>query len=403
MKIIWPIEIKENKYTKWYEALIEKAKQRGSVLGYKERHHIVPNCFIKNNSKENLVELTAREHYIAHLLLWKMTMEPKWHNKMTMALNVMVNGSGHKKQDRSYKINSKIYASHRLDYVAYMSEHMSGEGNKFRGKKHSPESLEKMRAWQRDPVIKQQQRERVTGKNNPMYGKKHSEEMKKQIAISTAAAWSEEDKIAKSIWAKEKWQDPEYKKKMIDIRKTSEGWLNRDWKAIGAKAAAGRIANGTDKRSEESKKKISETRKKKLASGEIVPWNKGTAKLKPVYTEEEKLKRKLDGIAKSKATKAAKVANGWVNPNKGKPSSPEAIAKSKATKAAKKAAGIKRKPSTISEETKQLAIEKMKATKAAMRAAGWNPLKGKPKSPESIEKGKATKAAKKALTHQESK
>lgn len=374
MKIIWPIEIKENKYTKWYEALIEKAKQRETLLGYKERHHIVPNCFVKNNSKENLVELTAREHYIAHLLLWKMSMEPKWHNKMTMALNVMVNGSGHKKQDRSYKINSKIYAAHRLEYVAYLSEHMKGEGNSFRGKKHSAESLEKMRAWQRDPVIKQKQRERVAGKNNPMYKKTHSEEMRKQISNSVAAAWSEEDKIAKSIWAKEKWQDPEYKKKMIDIRKTSEGWLNRDWKAINRKAADTRISRGW-KPSEETKKKLSETRKAKIASGEIVPWNKGTSKPKPVYTEEEKLKRKLDGIAKANATKAAN-----------------------------RAAGIKRKPSTISEEAQRRSIEKANVTKAAKKAAGWVSFhKGKPKSPESIAKANATKAAKRALKQQENK
>jgi len=274
--IAWPIEIEYNKYAKWYEQLILKAKARGTVVGYKEKHHVVPNCFVKNNSPENLVELTAREHYIAHLLLWKIPMEPKWHNKMSMALHVMVNGSGHGKQDRNYLVSSRIYESSRAAYITAMKAYFAEHGGTWLGRKHSPESLEKMRAWQQDPAIKQQQRERVTGKNNPMFGKKHCAEMRKQISNSTKESWSDpelREKQSKII--KERWADPEYKKRMVDIRKTSEGWLNRDWKAIGRKAADVKMARGW-KPSEESKRKLSETRRAKLASGEIVPWNKGT-------------------------------------------------------------------------------------------------------------------------------
>jgi len=272
--ISWPVEVSRTKYLTWYENLVAKAKARPSLDGYVERHHVIPVCFGGNNNAENIVTLTAREHYIAHLLLWKMSMDKKSHNKMTMALHVMVNGSGHKKQDRSYLVPSRIYEANRKEYVQVISEIMSGPNNKWRGRKHTTKSLEKMREWQRDPVVKQQQRERVTGENNPMYGKTHSEEMKEQISKSVAASWTEEMKTEKSKWAKEKWQDPEYKKTMLDIRKTSEGWLNRDWKAIGRKAADVKMARGW-KPSEESKKKLSETRRRKLKTGEIVPWNKG--------------------------------------------------------------------------------------------------------------------------------
>jgi hypothetical protein len=421
--IVWPIEIEYNKYAKWYEQLILKAKARGTVVGYKEKHHVVPNCFVKNNSPENLVELTAREHYIAHLLLWKIPMEPKWHNKMSMALHVMVNGSGHGKQDRSYLVSSRIYESSRAAYITAMKAYFAEHGGTWLGRKHSPESLEKMRAWQQDPVIKQQQRDRVTGKNNPMYGKKHSDERRKQISNSTKESWSDPALREKqSKITKERWEDPEYKQRMIDIRKTSEGWLNRDWKDIAAKAAAGRKANGTDKRTEEQKKQLSETRLAKFASGELVAWNKGK-KLGPSTKSKEVARagalkaantRKINGTqikligennpfygkkhseetkAKIAATKAAKKAAGWVK----KPSTMSeetlkaAIAKANATKAAKKAAGIKRKPSTMSEETRLATIEKIKATKAA----NGNPLKGKPRSPESVAKGLATRAAKK--------
>lgn len=36
---------------------------------YCESHHIIPKSEGGDNSAENLVNLTAREHYIAHLLL----------------------------------------------------------------------------------------------------------------------------------------------------------------------------------------------------------------------------------------------------------------------------------------------------------------------------------------------
>lgn len=333
--INWPIEVIRTKYLTWYENLVAKAKSRSLLEGYVERHHVIPVSLGGNNKSENIITLTAREHYIAHLLLWKMSMDKKSHNKMTMALHVMVNGSGHKKQNRSYLVPSRIYEANRKEYVQVISEIMSGPDNKWRGQKHSAESLEKMKAWQRDPVIKQQQRERVTGKNNPMFGKTHSEEMKKRIAKSVAATWTEDLKAEKAKWAKEKWQDPEYKKTMLDIRKISEGWLNRDWQAIAAKTVAGRIANGTNKHTEESKKKLSETRKAKLASGEIVPWNKGK-KVGSNRTPESARAAALKAAATRKVNGTQVSMKGDANPFFGKKHSEETKAKIRATKLANK-------------------------------------------------------------------
>lgn len=333
--INWPIEVIRDKYLTWYENLVAKAKSRSLLEGYVERHHVIPVSLGGNNKSENIITLTAREHYIAHLLLWKMSMDKKSHNKMTMALHVMVNGSGHKKQNRSYLVPSRIYEANRKEYVQVISEIMSGPDNKWRGRKHSAESLEKMKAWQRDPVIKQQQRERVTGKNNPMFGKTHSEEMKKRIAKSVAATWTEDLKAEKAKWAKEKWQDPEYKKTMLDIRKISEGWLNRDWQAIAAKTVAGRIANGTNKHTEESKKKLSETRKAKLASGEIVPWNKGK-KVGSNRTPESARAAALKAAATRKVNGTQVSMKGDANPFFGKKHSEETKAKIRATKLANK-------------------------------------------------------------------
>ena len=64
-------------HQKVYDAIITKAKlenrvklkrnQEGYV--YYENHHILPKCLNGDNKKENLVLLTAREHYICHKLL----------------------------------------------------------------------------------------------------------------------------------------------------------------------------------------------------------------------------------------------------------------------------------------------------------------------------------------------
>lgn len=57
-------------YYKIYNQLIERAKQRKSVDGYTEIHHIIPRSEGGTDESDNLVKLTGREHFIAHKLLW---------------------------------------------------------------------------------------------------------------------------------------------------------------------------------------------------------------------------------------------------------------------------------------------------------------------------------------------
>lgn len=57
-------------YLRIYTSLIDRAKNR-VVSGYTEKHHIVPKCLGGTESPDNLVDLTAREHYIAHWILAK--------------------------------------------------------------------------------------------------------------------------------------------------------------------------------------------------------------------------------------------------------------------------------------------------------------------------------------------
>jgi hypothetical protein len=74
-----------NKYTKWYYNIIN-SRRDNLVEGYSERHHIIPKSLGGTNHTTNLVALTAREHYLCHLLLTRMTNGTD-HTKMLRAFN----------------------------------------------------------------------------------------------------------------------------------------------------------------------------------------------------------------------------------------------------------------------------------------------------------------------------
>lgn len=60
-------------YARHYERLIHRAQLRDLADGaYSERHHIVPKCLGGQDDSDNLVRLTAEEHFVAHQLLAKM-------------------------------------------------------------------------------------------------------------------------------------------------------------------------------------------------------------------------------------------------------------------------------------------------------------------------------------------
>ena len=96
----------QNKYTTWYYNIITGAKSRDvSPDTYVERHHIIPRALGGLDSVENLVRLTAKEHFICHLLLTKM-LDGQAKHKMIYAANRML--SGNNCQNR-YRTTSNIY------------------------------------------------------------------------------------------------------------------------------------------------------------------------------------------------------------------------------------------------------------------------------------------------------
>ena len=108
-------------YAKIYNSLIEKAKPRGldksQHEGYFEIHHIVPRSMGGSNAKDNLVMFTAREHFIAHMLLWKAF--PQEPSLQRAAWVMSARGI--------CKVNSKLYASAKAAQSLAVSEQMKGK------------------------------------------------------------------------------------------------------------------------------------------------------------------------------------------------------------------------------------------------------------------------------------
>ena len=83
----------DNKYTKWYNNIVEAARNRPIPTEYTEKHHIIPKSLGGSNETFNIVSLTGREHILCHWLLTKMvTGQNKY--KMIHAFRFIASGNG---------------------------------------------------------------------------------------------------------------------------------------------------------------------------------------------------------------------------------------------------------------------------------------------------------------------
>lgn len=95
----------QNKYSKWYFNIVNQALNRVPT-GYVERHHIIPKSLGGSNSRDNLVSLTAKEHFICHMLLTRMVSDASAKIKMNNAIWMMQSSS---RNQIRYKISATTY------------------------------------------------------------------------------------------------------------------------------------------------------------------------------------------------------------------------------------------------------------------------------------------------------
>ena len=124
-------------YLKIYENLISSRKTQNRIKHngtYYENHHILPKCLGGNDEDDNLVLLTAKEHFVAHKLL---TYIYKGNRKVANAFNLMTFMN-----KRKYGVTSRDYAYARELFILTP---VSKETRQKRKKPKSQEHKEKLR------------------------------------------------------------------------------------------------------------------------------------------------------------------------------------------------------------------------------------------------------------------
>lgn len=126
-------------YLKHYRNLIETRQKLNRTRKdgiYYEKHHIIPKCLGGSNKIENLILLTAKEHFIAHLLLHKIRPHSKKLAYSLWCLCTMSNG---------YKIKSaRLFEYLRKNVLGDMNPSKNPINRKkssIRMKKNNPSTI----------------------------------------------------------------------------------------------------------------------------------------------------------------------------------------------------------------------------------------------------------------------
>tara|TARA_R110000822_G_scaffold53272_1_gene137510 strand:- start:288 stop:1106 length:819 start_codon:yes stop_codon:yes gene_type:complete len=183
-----------------HNQIIERAQNR-ILEGYSENHHIIPKSMGGTDKKENLVSLTAREHFIIHKLL---TIIYPSDSKLHWAAFMMAGCSGNKKQDRNYRVGAREYQRLKENLKhTYTTEQRKAISKRMKGKQyrlgteHSAESKQKIS-------------DKAKGRISKWKGKHHSDESKKKLSIaalnrpSRGPHTEETKKRMSETWAKKK-------------------------------------------------------------------------------------------------------------------------------------------------------------------------------------------------------
>jgi len=112
-------------YQKLYDLIIKKHKilnfKKGQDI-YLESHHILPKSIGGTNNKENLVNLTAKAHFVAHHLLCKIYPN---NNKIIYSFWMFVTKTSNNNK-RKYKVTSSMYEKIKKEFSIRLSNQFKG-------------------------------------------------------------------------------------------------------------------------------------------------------------------------------------------------------------------------------------------------------------------------------------
>ena len=196
-----------NSYTNTYFSIVNRSlsenRSRKDSRQY-EQHHIIPKSCGGSNDISNLVLLTPKEHYICHRLLPKMVKSKLHYEKMIYALWALINGNG---RSERYSPSGKIYQKIKEEHSIIRSDRMKGSGNHFFGKTHS----EEFKTWfsENNPAKREEVKAKMRGPRPDYKPHNHysgwSNEVKQKLRESNLGkTHSEETKLRMSETRKNK-------------------------------------------------------------------------------------------------------------------------------------------------------------------------------------------------------
>ena len=145
---------------------------------YHERHHIVPKCLGGLDEKDNLIDLFANEHFIAHKLLAQENPE-KTGLIYAWSCMAFVKGSN---QER-YELTAEEYEEVRKAISEVMHNRIITDEARENMRKASQAKVQNPEYIQKQ---KSSHKGLQAGENNPMFGKNHTEEARIKIGASTS-------------------------------------------------------------------------------------------------------------------------------------------------------------------------------------------------------------------------
>jgi len=228
-----------------HDEIISRARER-CLEGYCERHHVIPKCLGGTDDPENIVRLTAREHFIIHKILCILYPHE---SRLHWAAFMMANGSGSKKQDRGYRVGAREYErlrknlKHSDETKAKVSRANKGRQTRL-GAKLSEETRRKMSIAKkgrstgpRTYQTTQETRDKLSKAARERDRSLHTEETKQKMS----AAW-ERKRNEGYEWRSGIPHTEETKSKISGSKKGkkrepfSEEWLGNLSKALKGKA-----------------------------------------------------------------------------------------------------------------------------------------------------------------------
>lgn len=174
-------------YSRIYrEFIADRRLREHGLTGYTEKHHIKPRSLGGGDEPENLIRLTAGDHFFAHLLLAKAHGGGLWYAVNALVANQHI---GDRRKDRAFTIRARrYYEQMRAGFAAAHSARMkgvhAGEKHPMYGKPCSPIALEKLNARIAagfNPMDDPATREKI---RQSLLGREMSPEWREKIAAS---------------------------------------------------------------------------------------------------------------------------------------------------------------------------------------------------------------------------